>query len=310
MSNSENSSGGSKKKLHPRNVNRKRYDLEHLSRSYPPLKEHIYINQYEDKTIDFFDPKAVTTLNKALLKTYYQIDNYDLPQKYLCPPIPGRADYIHHVADLLVASGHFDLDSNSGSQIKCLDIGTGANCIYPILGARIYDWNFVASDINKEAINYAKEIAESNPILNHKIEFRHQPDSNSYFNGIIRKGEKYDLSICNPPFHASAEEAKKAALRKLRNLKQKNIKTPNLNFGGISEELWYPGGEKQFLINMIKESKGHSEDCRYFTSLVSKESNLPAINKALINTQVKSSKIIQMGQGNKQSRIVVWSFMP
>lgn len=300
----------SKSKLHPRNLHRQRYDLKLLSKSYPPLSEHIYVNKYEDSTIDFFDQKAVRALNQALLKHYYGIGNYDIPSKYLFPPIPGRADYIHYIADFLVANEGLDLSDKSGYQkkIKCLDIGTGANCIYPILGSSIYNWSFVGSDIDATAIASAKSIIESNNISKKSIELRHQTNPNSIFKGIIKPSENFTITICNPPFHSSAAEAHKAGLRKVRNLKQKNLKKLSLNFSGTTNELWCEGGEKRFITDMIKESKEFAGSCSYFTCLVSKEATLPAIYKTFKQVKAKSFKNIEMGQGNKTSRIVAWRF--
>ena len=300
---------GHKQQLHHRSIHRNRYDLKQLSQAYPKLSDHIYINQYGDETIDFFDTNAVVALNKSLLCHYYQIDYYHLPAKYLCPPIPGRADYLHYVADLLMHTHQLELPNISKPNIKCLDIGTGANCIYPILGTRIYNWTFVATDINKEALGIAQSIVEANKNLSNKISLRLQTDKTSFFTGIINSNEKFDLTICNPPFHASAAEAEKAALRKLRNLKKKNISKPKLNFSGTHHELWYPGGEKQFITGLIKESKTFAAQCTFFTSLVSKESNLAFIQKQLDKVKAKSHQTIQMGQGNKRSRIIAWSFM-
>jgi 23S rRNA (adenine1618-N6)-methyltransferase len=44
-----------------------------------------------------------------------------------------------------------------------LDIGTGASCIYPILGQTVYQWHFVASDIDPISINTAKKYNCSKP---------------------------------------------------------------------------------------------------------------------------------------------------
>lgn len=310
MSENKKTPPTTKSKLHSRSLHRMRYDLALLCKSYPPLSEFVYVNKYEDTTIDFFDQKAVRALNQALLKHYYKVGNYNLPPKYLFPPIPGRADYIHYIADFLVASEALDLSDKSGYQkkIKCLDIGTGANCIYPILGSSIYDWSFVGSDIDAEAIKIARSIIESNNISKKSIELRHQANPKSVFNGIIKHGEKFTISICNPPFHASAEEAHKAGLRKVRNLKQKKTKKLSLNFSGTTNELWCEGGEKKFITDMIKESKDFGDSCTYFTCLVSKETTLPAIYKAFKQVKAKSYKNIEMGQGNKTSRIVAWRF--
>ncbi len=129
-----------KNNLHPRNLHRNRYDFELLISNCPELKQYIGINKHQIETIDFSNPKAVKVLNKALLKTYYHIDFWSIPANYLCPPIPGRADYIHYIADLLAASNNGTIPTES--SILGLDIGTGANLIYPILGNAIYNWSF------------------------------------------------------------------------------------------------------------------------------------------------------------------------
>ena len=132
--------------LHPRNLHQGRYNLEALSDTLPQLKEFLFVNQYGNLTLDFANPEAVKSLNQALLKHFYQVEFWDIPEGFLCPPIPGRADYIHFLADLL--SQGKDGKSPIGNKIKVLDIGTGANLIYPILGNSIYGWSFVGSELN------------------------------------------------------------------------------------------------------------------------------------------------------------------
>ncbi|RPA69080.1 23S rRNA (adenine(1618)-N(6))-methyltransferase RlmF [Cyclobacteriaceae bacterium YHN15] len=290
--------------LHPRNLHRERYDFELLTESLPELKAFVITNKFGDTSIDFFDPKAVISLNKALLKQYYNIDWWSIPENYLCPPIPGRADYIHYAADLIAAN-----PGQIPQQVKCLDIGVGANCIYPIIGHQVYEWTFVGSDIDLKAIAAAQKIVANNPSLKEHISLRHQSNPKNIFAGIILEGEFFDLSICNPPFHASSKEAWASSIRKLSNLKGKKVKEVTLNFGGQSNELWCDGGELKFLTNMIFESRRFGRQCRWFTSLVSKEANLPELYKILDKVHVKSIKTIEMSQGNKISRILAWSFL-
>ena len=296
-----------KTKLHPRSKHRERYNFKQLIESFPELAKFVKPNKYNDESIDFFNPEAVKTLNSALLKHYYKIDNWDVPNGYLCPPIPGRADYIHHVADLLSGSNHKKIPT--GDKVKCLDIGAGANCIYPIIGCKEYGWSFVGSEVDSIAIKSAKKIIEANPSLIKNIQLRFQNNPKETFYGIIKKDELFDLTICNPPFHSSAEEAQSGSLRKLKNLKQGKTSSPSLNFGGKNSELWCPGGEIRFVQNMIRSSKGFMNSCFWFTTLISKESNLTRVYSLLKN--MKASKVItlQMGQGNKQSRIVAWTFL-
>jgi len=296
-----------KVKLHPRNRHRERYDFKPLIDSCPDLARFVKLNIYNDESIDFFNPDAVKMLNKALLKHYYDIDNWNIPQNYLCPPIPGRADYIHHIADLLGSSNNGNIPT--GQRIKCLDIGVGANCVYPIIGNKEYGWSFIGADIDPISIESASRIVESNPFLKGKIELRLQLNPKDIFYGIIQKDELIDLSICNPPFHASLAEAQSGTLRKLSNLNQKRITKPILNFGGQNSELWCEGGEEKFVRDMIIQSRQFSASCFWFSTLISKQSNLKRVYEDLKKAEAVAVKTIPMGQGNKVGRIVAWTFL-
>ena len=297
----------SKKNFHPRNKHQSRYDFELLMSGKPELKTFITLNPKGEQTIDFHNPDAVKMLNSALLKQHYQVENWDIPADYLSPPIPGRADYIHHIADLLSTKN--DKNIPKGIQVKCLDIGVGANCIYPILGNRIYGWSFIGSDIDRVAIEAAQKNIDQNPFLKNKIELRLQNDSKAIFSGIFKTDEYIDLTLCNPPFHVSSKEAKKATRRKLKNLKGEKVKSITRNFGGQHNELWCEGGERKFIENMIRESVNFSKNCFWFTTLVSKQSNLKPIEVALKKVKAAETKLIEMGHGNKISRIIAWTFL-
>jgi 23S rRNA (adenine1618-N6)-methyltransferase len=294
-------------KLHPRNKHRERYDFKQLIISCAELAPFVKMNIYRDESIDFFDPEAVKMLNKALLKHYYGIDYWNIPAGYLCPPIPGRADYIHHIADLLGTSNKGKIPT--GKKIICLDIGVGANCVYPIIGNKEYGWSFIGSDIDPVAIASAKKIIESNPALKGMIELRLQKTPKDIFQGIVQTGERIDLTICNPPFHASMAEARSGTLRKLNNLKRERIRKATLNFGGQNNELWYAGGEERFVGNMIRQSKECSGSCFWFSTLIAKQATLKSVYEALKKVQAAEVKTIPMGQGNKTSRIVAWTFL-
>lgn len=295
-----------KQQLHPRNKHRGRYDFKQLIESCRELVPFVVINKYNDESIDFSNPEAVKTLNSALLKHYYGITFWDIPKGYLCPPIPGRVDYIHYIADLLAESNIGKIPT--GKHIKCLDVGVGANCIYPVLGFKEYGWSFVGTEIDPLAIQNAIQIIESNHGLKENIEIRLQSNLNDIFKGVIRKDEKFDLTFCNPPFHGSAEEAQAGTLRKLSNLKGEKISRPKLNFGGRNNELWCEGGEKQFVQNMIFQSREFAQSCLWFTTLISKETNLKKVYFDLKKVKALEVKTIQMVQGNKISRIVAWTF--
>jgi 23S rRNA (adenine1618-N6)-methyltransferase len=299
-----------KTNLHPRNPHRFGYDFNQLIASCPELKAFVFTNEYGTETIDFSIPEAVKALNNSLLISEYGIQNWDIPKDYLCAPIPGRADYIHYVADLLASSN--DGIIPDGETVQGLDIGIGSNCIYPIIGNSVYNWSFVGTDIDENAIQNCKIIIENNPQLIDAISLQLQVESRFIFKNIITQEDKFAFTICNPPFHSSAAEATKSSLRKVNNLeptaKEKIIK-PILNFGGQNAELWCEGGELGFITQMIFESAKYPLQCFWFTTLVSKKENLSSLYKTLNKVSAVEVKTIDMAQGQKTSRIVAWTFL-
>ncbi len=290
--------------MHPRNKHDGEYDFDKLIEVCPALKKFIFTNEYGTQTIDFFNPLGVRALNKALLMTYYGITYWNIPQKSLCPPIPGRADYIHYISDLPTKEGGFCRDK----KCRCLDVGVGSNCIYPIIGCAEYDWFFVGADINEDSLKNAHKIVTCNPSLSHRIDLRKQPDPHHKFTDIIRLDEYFDLTICNPPFHDSAEQAEHDAKMKLTHLKKGKVAKVELNFGGVSNELWCDGGELLFLQEMIDESKLFAKNVGWFTSLVSKKEELPLLIDRMKQDEVAEYKVIEMSQGVKTSRLIAWHF--
>ena len=184
--------------LHPRNRHRARYDFKALVRCAPELAGFVRLSPAREQTVDFADPDAVRALNRALLKHHYGVDHWGLPAGYLCPPIPGRADYLHHAADLLGSCNGGAVPR--GPAVRLLDIGTGANCIYPILGQREYGWAFLGSELDPAALAVAERILRANPGLAEAVELRRQPDPRRIFAGVVREKERFALSLCNPPF--------------------------------------------------------------------------------------------------------------
>ncbi|HHX06005.1 MAG TPA: 23S rRNA (adenine(1618)-N(6))-methyltransferase RlmF, partial [Pseudomonas sp.] len=264
--------------LHPRNRHQGRYDFAALIAVEPRLKAFVIINPYGKQSIDFANPAAVRVFNAALLKQLYGIKDWQIPEGYLCPPVPGRADYIHGLADLLASDAKGVIPRGAG--FTALDVGTGANCIYPLLGQHDYGWRFIASDIDAQALANARQTLRANA-LDKVIELRLQSDKSAFFKGVLRADERVVCTLCNPPFHSSAAEASSGSERKWRNLGKQDPqrKLPALNFGGKSNELWCKGGELTFVRNMIKESKDYAEQVLWFTTLVSKSAHIRLLQR-------------------------------
>lgn len=302
--------------LHPRNQHRQRYDFALLIEAHPALADFVRLNEYQDASIDFANPQAVKVLNQALLKQHYGIAAWDIPSQFLCPPIPGRADYLHYLADLLAAGNGGNIPR--GECVRVLDIGVGANLVYPIIGQREYGWSFVGADINADALENAQRIIAANAGLERVIALRSQRNADKIFAGVVQPGERFDLTMCNPPFHASQAEAMAGTQRKWQNLernrgkparKTSNSSVPKLNFGGQAAELYCDGGEEAFISRMVSESAMIADQCLWFTSLVSKAATLPAVYRALRAVGALKVETVEMTQGQKKSRFVAWTFL-
>ena len=283
--------------LHLKNKHLKGYYFNELCVAYPNLKEYVFVNKYGTETINFANPKAVKAINTALLYKYYNISFWEFPDDNLCPPIPGRVDYIHYLADLLKAS--------KIKNITVLDIGIGANCIYPLLGNAEYGWNFIGTDIDKKSLENAQNILEKNN-LNSQIILKYQPDITHIFEGIIVENDRFSATICNPPFYKSQEEAMQANTKKLEGLGNVDI---GRNFSGKQQELWYKGGEKAFIHMYAYESSKFKNNCFWYTTLVSKKENAESLFPSLKKLGATEIKTIPMHQGNKITRIVAWTFL-
>lgn len=287
-------------KFHSKNKHKSGYDIDALCEAYPDLQSFIFENSFQKKTIDFSNPKAVKALNTALLYKFYKIKFWKFPETNLCPPIPGRVDYIHHLSSLLKTSKIL-LD------ISVLDIGTGASCIYPILGQAEYNWKFVGADIDETALKYAQQIIDKNKLTG-SISLKHQTDKALIFKGVLNDSDKFSVTMCNPPFYKSEEEALNSTTKKLTGLKSQDAKVVR-NFSGTHNELIYEGGEKAFLHNYLYESSLFKQHCFWFTTLVSKKDLVKGMHVSLKKLGATDIKTIQMVQGNKISRVVAWTYL-
>jgi 23S rRNA (adenine1618-N6)-methyltransferase len=287
------------KTLHPRNIHNTKYDFQVLCRTNPTLQQYVFLNQYGNHSIDFANPKAVLTLNKTLLEHHYGIKKWEIPTNYLCPPIPGRADYLHYIGDLF----------KDRKELKGLDIGVGANCIYPIIGVCVYNWKFVASDIDPISIQNIQKIIDLNEKLKNNITPKLQKNKNNIFIDIIQPNDRFDFTMCNPPFHKNAQESQNGSNRKVSNLTKQKTTNATLNFAGQSNELWCEGGELAFIKKMIIESERFKNNSLWFTTLVSKKENLKDIYRMLKKVNPLKIETIEMKQGQKMTRFVAWSFL-
>lgn len=163
-----------------------------------------------------------------------------IPDGQLCPTVPNRSNYIHWINDLLSSQ----ILPSSCDKVKGFDIGTGANCIYPLLGASLFGWSFIGSDITDVALEWAEKNVQSNPHISHLIEIRDsrilpEEDDIKVLVGVVNESETFDFCMCNPPFFETFEEAGL---------------NPKTSCGGTPEEMVCIGGEQAFVTRIIQDS--------------------------------------------------------
>ncbi|KAL6629265.1 hypothetical protein ACP70R_029030 [Stipagrostis hirtigluma subsp. patula] len=307
--------------IHPRN----RYaaaapDFAALAELYPSFRPFVSVSGRGRASIDFTDFAATRELTRVLLLHDHGV-NWWIPDGQLCPTVPNRSNYIHWIEDLL--SSNLIPPISSSGNVKGFDIGTGANCIYPLLGASLLGWSFVGSDVTDIALEWAKKNVESNPHIAQLIEIRNanavpfstgsetigreaarentldpaddqEKSKPPILVGVVKEGECFDFCMCNPPFFESIEEAGL---------------NPRTSFGGTTEEMVCPGGELAFITHIIEDSVSLKNSFRWFTSMVGRKANLKLLISKVREAGASVVKTTEFVQGQTARWGLAWSFI-
>ncbi|RAL61080.1 hypothetical protein DID88_010421 [Monilinia fructigena] len=251
--------------------------------------------------LDFSDPKSVQQLTKSLLKRDFGL-KLILPDDRLCPPVPNRLNYILWLQDLVDTSSDTYTDSYSlDRQVHGLDIGTGASCIYPLLGCTQRPlWRFTGTDVDDRSISFARQNVQSNGLQSRVQLIQTKPQG-----PLIPLDEisvdSLDFTLCNPPFYASAEDLASSA-----SLKQR---PPFTACTGSDTEMVCEGGEVSFVSRMIDESLKLRDRVQWYTSMLGKFSSLSKIIEQLKENKVDNYAVTEFVQGSRTRRwAVAWSF--
>ncbi|KAJ0667876.1 putative 23S rRNA (adenine(1618)-N(6))-methyltransferase [Helianthus annuus] len=299
-----------KRSIHPRNkYSDNPPDFTLLASLYPSFQPYVFYSREGKPKIDWKDFNATRELTRVLLLHDHSI-TWWIPDGQLCPTVPNRSNYIHWIEDLLSSDiiPNYHGDNNI---IKGFDIGTGANCIYPLLGASLLGWSFVGSDVTDVALEWAEKNVKNNPQISKLIEIRkvdieeeltnqNTNDGGSYTGppillGVVKNNEKFDFCICNPPFFETMDEAGL---------------NPNTSCGGTPAEMVCPGGEQAFISRMIQDSVQLKQSFRWYTSMVGKKSNLKSLISKLREVGVTVVKTTEFVQGQTSRWGIAWSFIP
>ncbi|XP_031208895.1 RNA N6-adenosine-methyltransferase METTL16 [Mastomys coucha] len=285
------------KSMHARNRYKdKPPDFAYLASKYPDFKQHIQINLNGRVSLNFKDPEAVRALTCTLLREDFGL-SIDIPLERLIPTVPLRLNYIHWVEDLI---GHQDSDQTT--LRRGIDIGTGASCIYPLLGATLNGWYFLATEVDDMCFNYAKKNVEQNN-LSDLIKVVKVPQKTLLMDALKEESEiVYDFCMCNPPFFANQLEAKGVNSRNSRRPPPSSVNT-----GGITE-IMAEGGELEFVKRIIHDSLQLKKRLRWYSCMLGKKCSLAPLKEELRVQGVPKVTFTEFCQGRTMRWALAWSF--
>ncbi|KAF7239169.1 RNA N6-adenosine-methyltransferase METTL16 [Varanus komodoensis] len=286
------------KSMHARNRYKdKPPDFAYLASKYPEFKKHVQINLSGRVSVNFKDPEAVRALTCTLLKEDFGLQ-IDIPLERLIPTVPLRLNYIHWVEDLIAQQDA----ATKGSVICGIDIGTGASCIYPLLGATLNGWYFIATEVDDVCFSYAKKNVEQNN-LSDLIKVVKVPQKTLLLDALEEESEViYDFCMCNPPFFANQLEAKGVNSRNPRRPPPSSVNT-----GGITE-IMAEGGELEFVKRIIHDSLQLKKRLRWYSCMLGKKCSLAPLKEELRIHRVPKVTYTEFCQGRTMRWALAWSF--
>ncbi|CAL5377021.1 unnamed protein product [Camellia sinensis] len=327
--------------IHPRNkYSDNPPDFGLLASLYPTFEPFVFYSRDGRPRIDWTDFNATRELTRVLLLHDHAL-NWWIPDGQLCPTVPNRSNYIHWIEDLLSSDilTNTNADGN-GDIVRGFDIGTGANCIYPLLGASLLGWSFVGSDVTDVALEWAERNVKNNPQISDLIEIRKVENGEERSNGRLVDGESgthlYDIeaikaepaplgslklhSDVNKSYHGPpvllgvVRDGEKFDFCMcnppfFETMEEAGL-NPKTSCGGTPKEMVCPGGEEAFISRIIQDSLQLKQSFRWYTSLVGRKSNLKILISKLREVGVTIVKTTEFVQGQTCRWGLAWSFMP
>ncbi|KAK3421064.1 hypothetical protein EUGRSUZ_G01768 [Eucalyptus grandis] len=330
--------------IHPRNkYSENPPDFALLASLYPSFNPFVSYGRDARPRIDWTDFNATRELTRVLLLHDHGL-HWWIPDGQLCPTVPNRSNYIHWIEDLL-SSEIIPKINNNADNIRGFDIGTGANCIYPLLGASLLGWSFVGTDMMDVALEWAERNVKTNPQISELIEIR---KVNTYMDAVLGEdSSKEDLqcygSKTNPSNSIGSESAPVPSSRRDDAVEENSYSGPPILFGvvrdgetfdfcmcnppffesmeeaglnpktscgGTPQEMVCPGGEKAFITRIIEDSVRLKQSFRWYTSMVGRKSNLKSLIAKLREVGVTIVKTTEFVQGQTCRWGIAWSFVP
>lgn len=287
-----------KKFMHPRNIYRKPPDFKDLALKYPEFRKFAHQDLSGKVTINFKDAEALRALSRCLLHHDFNL-TVDIPQDRLVPTIPLRLNYLLWLEDILIEN------SLQSADITGIDIGTGASCVYPLIGAAHFKWHMLATEIDEVSYQVACKNVEVNN-LQSMITVKKVSDD-TLLASAVDKDRCYEFCMCNPPFYSCETELDPKIIshsRKLSRAPPHNAPT------GSTLELASPGGEIGFIKRMLHDSMKLKNLIRVYTVMMGFKSSVKVVEGLLREANVLSIGTTEFFQGHTTRWGIAWTYDP
>ncbi|KAG9288519.1 hypothetical protein G9A89_015725 [Geosiphon pyriformis] len=284
--------------MHPRNrYKNKPPDFSVLAYKYISFHPYVQYKKNGKAYIDFKNPKALRELTYCLLRDDFHLE-LDMPPDTLCPMIPNRLNYIHWIEDLLSCS------DTRLDEVYGIDIGTGASCIYPLLGCTLNkNWKFIATDINKRLVKYAEANIIRNDLRDRVTMVLKTKESKLLLDEQLEQitsSKRFSFCMCNPPFYESQEQYEEA-------LNSKEAE-PSGILTATRGEIITIGGELNFIKRILQESLILKDKIGWYTSMMGRKETVNLIVAELKKNKIDNFAVTEFSQGQTRRWGVGWSF--
>lgn len=286
--------------MHPRNPYKNSPpDFRVLADKFEYFRKFAKDNKAGEFSINFKDPESLRALTCALLESDFGL-KLSIPLDRLIPTVPLRLNYILWIEDLLACVP----DAQRRAVVRGFDIGSGASCIYALLGAKLNNWHILATEVDELSVSFAKENVKCNG-LEGNIEVK-QVTQGSFLKIPLEDEEikEFDFCMCNPPFFISEFEASYGNTRSGKRPQPSGICT------GAETEIVTGGGEVEFVRGIINDSLLLKEHFSWYTTMLGKKSSVAPVLACLSKNGIKTTITTEFCQGHTMRWGVAWSFLP
>lgn len=273
-------------------------DFNLLAQAIPAFAPYVLTTAKGAPTINFKDEAALRSLTSALLERDFSL-KLDLPPDRLCPIVPGRLEYVLWMLEI----SSYPSDPQAKEFITGIDIGTGASAIYALLASRtLPNVRMVATDIDDHSLSYARRNIDQNSLADRVALRKSNPATILFPEEIFANSQRFDFSMCNPPFYASAEEVAESLAAKEYD--------PHAVCTGGSTEMVTEGGEAAFVGRMVAESISLGDRVGWFSSLLGKLSSVIKLVELLQQHHIDNYAIKDVVHGKTKRWLLAWSLQP